>query len=126
VLQAGGGPYTLPIQISGATDVATVALTITFDPSVISAPTVTQGSFMMQGGIIATFVPSINAGGGRIDIALSRPTAKQGASGAGTLAAITFAAAHAGASDFAISGVATTQGGQSIPLQFAPTRVTVR
>jgi general secretion pathway protein D len=124
-LPAGGGPFTVPIQIADADDVATIALSITYDPAVVTAPTVTQGSFMMQGGVTVTFVPSVSTPG-RIDVALSRPTARRGASGAGLLAAISFKAGSAGTSDLTVSGVASTASGQTIPLQFTPARIAVR
>jgi general secretion pathway protein D len=124
-LPAGGGPFTVPIQIADATDVATIALSITYDPNVVTAPTVTQGSFMMQGGVMVTFVPSVSTPG-RIDIALSRPTARRGVTGSGLLAAISFKAGSAGTSDLVVSGVASTASGQAIPLQFTPARIAVR
>ncbi len=124
-LPAGGGPFTVPIQIADGSDVATIALSITYDPAVVTAPTVTQGSFMMQGGVTVTFVPSTTTPG-RIDIALSRPTARRGATGAGLLAAISFKAGSAGATDLVISGVANTTSGQAIPLQFTPAHIAVR
>lgn len=116
----------MPIQIADAADVATIALSITYDPAVVRAPTVTQGSFMMQGGVMVTFVPSINAAAGRIDIALSRPSARTGATGGGLLAAISFTAGTAGSAEFTVTGVATTPAGQAIPMQFAPAKVAVR
>ncbi|MEO8483377.1 MAG: secretin N-terminal domain-containing protein [Acidobacteriota bacterium] len=125
-LPSGGGPFTMPIQIADAADVATIALSITYDPAIVRAPTVTQGSFMMQGGVMVTFVPSINPSSGRIDIALSRPSARTGASGSGLLAAISFTAGTAGTTEFTVTGVATTPAGQSIPVQFTPARVAVR
>jgi general secretion pathway protein D len=124
-LPAGGGPFTVPIQIADASDVATIALSITYDPAVVTTPTVTQGSFMMQGGVMVTFVPSVSTPG-RIDIALSRPTARRGATGSGLLAAIAFKAGSAGATDLVVSGVANTTSGQAIPLQFAPAHIAVR
>jgi general secretion pathway protein D len=124
-LPAGGGPFTVPIQIADATDIATIALSVTYDPNVVTAPTVTQGSFMMQGGVMVTFVPSVSTPG-RIDIALSRPTARRGATGSGLLAAISFKAGSAGTSDLVVSGVASTASGQAVPLQFTPARIAVR
>ena len=125
-LPTGGGPFTIPIQIADAADVATIALSITYDPAIVRAPTVTQGSFMMQGGVMVTFVPSVNASAGRIDVALSRPSARTGASGAGILAAISFTAGSAGTTEFTVTGIATTPAGQAIPVQFAPSRIAVR
>ncbi|MEO7890161.1 MAG: cohesin domain-containing protein [Vicinamibacterales bacterium] len=123
---AGGGPYTMPIQIADVSNVATVSLTITYNPAVMTSPQVGQGSFMMQGGISPTFVPAVNAAAGRIDMAFSRPPSQAGASGTGVLGAISFMSGMPGTSDVTISGVATTTTGQTIPLQFTPARVVVR
>lgn len=125
-LMAGGGPYTLPLQIMGASDLATLSLTITFDPSIVRDPSVTPGSFMGQGGAQSSFVPGIDATAGRIDVAFARPTTGQGATGNGLLAAIAFRAGEAGTTDIRVTGVATTSKGQSVPIEFATTRITVR
>jgi general secretion pathway protein D len=125
-LLAGGGPHTVPIQIVGATDLATLSLTISYDPSVIKAPTVTAGSFMGQGGVQSTFVPGIDGTTGRIDLAFARPTSTPGATGTGLLAAIAFRAGDPGVTEIRITGVGTTSKGLSVPLQFSTGRVTVR
>ncbi|MCC7044679.1 MAG: hypothetical protein IT183_12510 [Acidobacteria bacterium] len=125
-LLAGGGPHTMPIQINGAMDLATLSLTITYDPSIIKDPSVTPGSFMGKGGAQSTFVPGIDAASGRIDLAFTRPTSGPGATGDGLLAAIAFRAGDAGSTEIRVTGVGTTSKGQSIPLQFGTTRVTVR
>src|SRR5690606_31285241 len=64
-LISGGGPHTVPIQITGVTDLATLSLTITYDPSVVKEATVTPGSFMAQGGAASSFAPRIDASAGR-------------------------------------------------------------
>lgn len=125
-LLAGGGPHTMPIQVVGASDLRTLSLTITYDPTVMADPAVTQGSFMGQGGVQSTFVPSVDAAEGRIDLAFSRPTSGPGASGAGLLAAVSFRAGDAGSTDVRVAGVGTTSTGQSVPIQFTAGRVTVR
>jgi type II secretory pathway component HofQ len=125
-LAAGSGPHTMPISISGAADIATLSLTITYNPAVIRTPTVTQGSFMMQGGVVPTFVPRVDAAAGRIDIVLSRPPGQAGASQAGLLAAISFTAGQAGTTDIGLSGVATSSSGQPVELAFTPVQVTVK
>lgn len=125
-LLAGGGPHTMPIQITGASDLATLSLTITYDPSVVRDPSVTPGSFMGQGGGQGTFVPGIDAAAGRIDLAFTRPISASGATGSGLLAAIAFRAGEAGSTEIRVTGVGTSSKGQSIPLQFGTARVTVR
>jgi general secretion pathway protein D len=125
-LQAGGGPYAVPIQVSGMADVGTLSLTITYDPTVLTTPTVTQGSFMMQGGISPTFMPKVDTAAGRIDLVFSRPGGQAGASGSGVLGAVAFVGGAPGTGEITITGVATSSKGQSIPLQFTPARVTVK
>jgi hypothetical protein len=125
-LPVGGGPYTMPIQITGASNIAAVSLTITYNPSVLTTPRVGQGSFMAQGGVTPTFADNIAESAGRIEMAFSRPPNQPGASGSGLVGAISFGTLAAGNSDVIISGVATTTAGQSVPLQFGSTRVTVK
>jgi hypothetical protein len=125
-LAAGGGPHTIPITITGATDIASISLSITYDPAVVRSPTVTAGSFMMQGGVTPTFVPHVDATVGRVDVAISRPSGQPGASAQGLLGAIAFTAGSAGATDVAITGVATNSAGQTVPLAFAPIQIVVK
>jgi hypothetical protein len=81
---------------------------------------------MMQGGVVPTFVPRVDAAAGRIDIVLSRPPGQAGASQAGLLAAISFTAGQAGTTDIGLSGVATSSSGQPVELAFTPVQVTVK
>lgn len=125
-IAAGSGPYTVPLQISGVSNVGTLSLSISYNPAVLQALRVDAGTFMTQGGVTATFVPNINQAAGRIDIAISRPTGQSGASGTGLIASITFQAAAAGSATIAISGVATAPTGATVPLQFTPANVIVK
>ena len=126
--QVGGGPYPAPITISDVTQLSTVTVTITYDPAVLRATTVTQGTFMSQGGVAPTFAPKIDEASGRVDIAISRGADKPGASviGSQLLAAIVFQAVGPGSAQINISGVATDAAGQPIQLQTVPARVTVK
>ena len=81
---------------------------------------------MMQGGHSPTFVPKVDAAAGRIDLVLSRPSGQAGASGSGLLGAVTFVAGSAGTAEITVTGVATSNTGQSVPLQFTPARVVVK
>jgi len=125
-IAAGSGPYTVPLQISGVSNVGTLSLSITYNPAVLRALTVNAGTFMAQGGVTATFVPNIDQAAGRIDIAISRPTGQAGASGSGLIASITFQAAAAGSATVAVSGVASAPTGATVPLQFTPANVVVK
>jgi general secretion pathway protein D len=124
--QAGGPPYTVPVTVIGVSTVGTVAVTITYDPKVLRATSVTQGTFMAQGGASPTFTPKIDQEAGRIDIAIARPGNQTGAAGDGLLAGIVFEALAAGSTQIAVAGVATTPSGQAVPLRMVPASVTVR
>ncbi len=125
-LRVGGGPYLVPISVSGATRLSTVSLSLTFNPAVLRVRTVQEGSLMRQGGVQATFTQKVDAAGGRVDIAVVRGSDVLGASGTGMVAAIMFDAVAPGGSPLALSGVGTLAGGSAAPLQFQPVAVTVK
>jgi general secretion pathway protein D len=122
-----GGPYPVPVQITNASQVGTVALTITYNPAVLKATAVNEGTFLKQGGVTTTFVPKIDAAAGRVDIAISRNIDQTGASGAtGLLAAIQFQAVAAGTSQISVTGVVTSVTGQAVAVQMVPANVVIK
>ena len=122
--QPVGGTFTVPVTLANVTDVGSVSLTITYDPSLVQAVSVSQGTFMAQGGTSPVFVPKIDAASGRVDLAITRTAA--GASGEGLLAGIQFKAVSPGMGQIAISGVVTGVGGQAITIQPVPASVIVK
>jgi len=125
-LAVGSPTGTITIQVSGARDLATMSLTINYDPRVLTQPLVGRGSFMGQGGVEATFGQSIDTNNGEIVMAFSRPAGEPGASSAGIVGAVQFRAAASGTSPLTISGTAATTSGESVPLEFTSAEVTVR
>jgi type II secretory pathway component GspD/PulD (secretin) len=121
-----GGPYIAPVSINNASRLSTLSLTITYNPSVLRVRTVQEGTFMRQGGAIASFTPRIDAAAGRVDIVVTRTGDQTGASGAGLLASLLFDAVGPGSSLIQVSGVATAPDGSPLQVQFAPVTVTVR
>jgi type II secretory pathway component GspD/PulD (secretin) len=124
--RVAGGPYTVPVSVNNASRLSLVTLTVTFNPNVLRVRQVQDGTFMRQGGTIATFTPRIDAAAGRVDIAITRSGDKAGASGSGLLAALLFDAVGPGNSIIQVSGVASTPEGTPVSLQFTPVTVTVR
>jgi general secretion pathway protein D len=122
--QQVGGLFTVPVTISNVSDVGAASLTVTYDPSVLQAVSVSGGTFMAQGGATPTFVPEIDAAAGRVNLAFTR--AEAGASGQGLLAGIQFKAISPGTAQLAISGVVTGVGGQAIAVRPVPAAVIVR
>jgi len=126
-MQAGGQPYTVPVSVTGVSQLGALTLTITYDPKVLKATNVSMGPFMSQGGITPTFVPKIDTATGRIDIAISRGGTNPGASGTNMLVGIMFQAVGAGTSSITVTGTALTPAGQVIPIQMPPAgKVTVK
>jgi type II secretory pathway component GspD/PulD (secretin) len=126
-LRVGGGPYNVPISISGASQISSVAVTVTYNPAVLRMRAVAEGSFMRSGGINATFTQAGDANTGRVDIAIVRPGDMTGVAGTGLLAALLFEPIAAGQGSLTVSATATAPGGSPVPLQFAPIPpVTVR
>ena len=56
----GEGPYTVPVTVNGASRFSTVTLTLRFDPAILRARAVQEGSFMRQGGLTTTFSQQID------------------------------------------------------------------
>ena len=124
--RVAGGPYLAPLSINNGSRVSTLSLTIMYNPAVLRARTVQEGTFMRQGGAVASFTPRIDAVAGRVDIVVTRANDQTGASGAGLIASLLFDAVAAGGSMIQVSGVATAPDGTALPLQFSPVTVTVR
>lgn len=74
-----------------------ISLTVFFDPAVLEARTVQDGSFLRQGGTAVTFTEAVDAAAGRIDMTITRLDDSTGAAEAGRLAAILFEARGVGA-----------------------------
>jgi hypothetical protein len=118
--RVGGGPYTVPISITGASQISSVSITVTYNPAVLRLRATTEGSFMRAGGVPATFTQQPDATAGRIDIAIVRSGDVTGVAGTGLLAALLFDAIGAGPANLAVTAAATAPGGAPVPLQFAP------
>ncbi|MGD9905589.1 MAG: hypothetical protein AB7U83_19125 [Vicinamibacterales bacterium] len=124
--RVGGGPYLVPLSISGATRLSTVSLSVTYNPAVLRVRTVTEGNLLRQGGVQATFTQQIDAAAGRVDVAVVRPGDVLGASGTGVVAALMVDVVGPGTSPLAVSGVGTVAGGGAAALQFQSVTVTAK
>jgi general secretion pathway protein D len=126
-LRVGGGPYTLPISVTGASRLSSMSMTVTFNPAVVRVRTVQEGSFMRSGGVQAAFTNRADSNSGRVDIAIVRTGDSTGVAGTGLLAALVLDAIGAGPANLQITGTGTAPGGAPISLQFAPiTAVTAK
>ena len=124
--RVGGGPYITPISINNASRLTTLTLTITYNPAVLRVRSVQEGTFMRQGGAVASFTPKIDAVNGRVDIAVTRTGDAVGAAGSGLIASLLIDAVAPGGSMIQVTGVATGPDGVPLQVQFSPVTVTVR
>jgi type II secretory pathway component GspD/PulD (secretin) len=122
----GGGPYIVPISISGASRLSTLSFSVNFNPAVLRVRSVNPGGLMNQGGIQSTFTQQVDAAAGRVDIAVVRPGDVLGASGTGVVAALLIDAAGPGTATIAVTGVGTLAGGGAAPLTFQTVTITVK
>lgn len=125
-MRVGSGPYTVPVSISGASRLSAVTISITFNPALLRVRSVSEGTFMRQGGATPTFTQQVDPEAGRIDIAIVRAGDQVGASTSGLLAAILFEPVAAGTGTLNVSGSGTLAGGGAATLQFTQTGVVVR
>jgi hypothetical protein len=121
--RVGGGPYTVPVSITGASMLSGVTLTITFNPSALRVRAIQEGSFMRSGGANATFTQQVDAASGRIDIVVVRASDATGVAGTGLLGAILFDAVGAGTANLTVTGAGTGPRGAPVPLVFAPVSI---
>jgi type II secretory pathway component GspD/PulD (secretin) len=125
--RVGAGPYTVPISISGASQLSSVTLTITFNPTALRVRAVQEGSFLRTGGVQATFTQQVDAATGRVDMAIVRTGDQTGVAGTGLLAAIVFDAVGGGSANLTVTGSAAGPRGTPVSLQFGQVpAVTVR
>jgi hypothetical protein len=125
-MRVGSGPYTVPISIAGANRLSTLTVSITFNPALVRVRNVQEGTFMRQGGITPAFNSNIDEKSGRIDIVVTRPGDKTGASTSGLLAAILVEPLAAGTGSLALTGSGTIPGGAQAALQFVPAGIAVK
>ena len=125
-MRVGGGPYTVPVSIVGASRLSTISISISYNPAVLRVRNVQEGTFMRQGGITPAFTQQVDPSAGRIDIAITRPSDLTGAVGSGLLAAVLFEPVAAGQSQLTVTGVGSVVGGGAAGIQFAPSAVIVK
>lgn len=122
----GAQPYNVPITLNNASGLSSITLTVTYNPAVLKATVVNEGSLMRADGAKTSFTPTIDANIGRIDLVVTRPGDTAGAAGNGVLASVIFEAIGPGTSQIGVSGIALGATGLSIPLQVTPATVIVK
>ena len=114
--QAVGSTFPLNVTLSGAQDVFSVPLQITYDPKLLQLVNVSNGAFLSQDGQPVALVHRDDPSTGVLQVTATRPPSSGGASGQGTLLTLTFLAKAPGQGAVAITRPgARNAGGQVIP-----------
>lgn len=115
-----GGTTTVGIVVMGVTDLTTVALALTYDPSVVEAMDVSAGALLTVDGQPVGAERGLESG--RVRVRFQRPT---GTAGSGVVASVTFRGLKAGSSALRVENLNLTAGGRSTTPIVAPARITV-
>ena len=125
-ITVGSGGYTVPIMVSGARGIATLSLSLEFDPEILRVSSVREGNFARQGNGQVVFAKDLDTYAGRIDLALTRSGQSSHDEESGLIAAIVFEPVSPGVSAVSPSGLGLTSSGEPLTLSFEPTTISVR
>jgi general secretion pathway protein D len=127
ITQAPGSTFSINVQISGAQNVYSVPLQVSYDPKVLQVVNVSNGGWLSQDGQAVALVHRDDDQAGTLQITATRPPGAGGVSGQGSVVTLTFLAKAAGQSSITISkGGARDPSMQAMPVAGAVATVTVQ
>jgi len=123
---AAGSTFQVPVVLTGGTDIASVPMQISYDPSQLSLVNVDAGDFLGRDGQSVALVHR-DDGPGNLNIVTSRPPGAAGISGAGVVCVLSFQAKSVGQSAITITRPAAVNSAQQqVPTQGSRVDVVVR
>ncbi|MBZ5703936.1 MAG: type II and III secretion system protein [Acidobacteriia bacterium] len=127
VRQAPGSTFAVNILLSGAQNVYSVPLQVSYDPKVLQVVNVSNGGFLSQDGQAVALVHRDDDQSGTLQITATRPPGAGGVSGQGAVVTLTFLAKGNGQSAVTISkGGARDPGMQPMPVAGAVSTVVIQ
>jgi general secretion pathway protein D len=127
VTQATGSSFAVNILLSGAQNVYSVPLQVSYDPKLLQVANVSNGSFLSQDGQPAVLANRDDDTTGTLQITATRPPGAGGVTGQGAIVTLTFMAKAVGQGTLTISkGGARDPGMQAIPVTGAVASVTIQ
>jgi general secretion pathway protein D len=122
-----GETFEVPVRIENARDVFSVPLELQYDSSAMQLVEVKKGDFWAADGQPVAVVERPEEEEGKTEVTLTRPPGSGGISGDGTVAVLTFRAAHAGSTSLGViaSGARSPADG-FLPVQGVQGTVTIR
>jgi general secretion pathway protein D len=127
VRQSPGSTFAVNILLSGAQNVYSVPLQVSYDPKVLQVVNVSNGGFLSQDGQAVALVHRDDDQSGTLQITATRPPGAGGVSGQGAVVTLTFLAKGSGQSSVTISkGGALDPGMQRMPVAGAVSSVVIQ
>jgi general secretion pathway protein D len=123
--QPAGSTFTVNVLLSGAQNVHTVPVQLSYDPKLLQVVNVSNGSLLSQDGQIVTVTHREDDG--TMQIIAARPPGATGVSGQGPVVTLTFMAKAAGQATLTVArGGARDPAMQSMPVDGATATVTIQ
>src|SRR6059036_3928678 len=127
VTQPAGSTFAVNVLLTGAQNVYSVPLQVSYDPKVLQVVNVSNGGLLSQDGQSVALVHRDDDQSGALQITATRPPGSAGISGQGAVVTLTFMAKAIGQSTLTISkGGAKDPNMQSLPVSGAVATVTVQ
>lgn len=127
ITQPAGATFAVNVTLTGAQNVYSVPLQVSYDPKVLQLVNVSNGGFLSQDGQAVALVHRNDEQTGTVQINTTRPPGATGISGSGVVVTLTFMAKASGQATLAISrGSVLNPGMQGIPVAGAAASVTVQ
>src|SRR3989475_5287907 len=127
VTQPAGSTFAVNVLLTGAQNVYSVPLQVSYDPKVLQVVNVSNGGLLSQDGQSVALVHRDDDRSGALQITATRPPGSAGISGQGAVVTLTFMAKASGQSTLTISkGGAKDPNMQSLPVSGAVATVTVQ
>jgi general secretion pathway protein D len=122
-----GSTFAVNVIVSGAQNVASLPLQITFDPSKLQLVNVSNGSFLARDGQAPVLTHREMPDSGTAQMTASRPPSAPGISGDGPVFTLTFMAKAPGISNLVINRTsARDPSGQPLPMAGSQSVVTIK
>ena len=124
---AKGATFTVNVMVTGAQNVYSVPLQLSYDPNQLQVVNVSNGGFLSQDGQAVALVHRDDPTTGTLQVTASRPPGVGGVSGQGAVVTLTFMAKSAGQSALTITrGGARDPAMQPIAMNGAQAAITIQ
>jgi len=127
VNQKVGATFAVNVLLTGAQNVYSVPLQVSYDPKILQVVNISNGGLLSQDGQAVALVHRDDDQGGALQITATRPPGSGGVSGQGAVVTLTFLAKASGQSQLTISrGGARDPAMQALPVAGGVATVNVR